>query len=107
MQPTNRGAVSWTRSKQTPWPESVSELYRLKDRRFSAKLLPTFADRGCHVVSMTDPYSRNLDFLDRRHYFFFQVAPQLYSKSLWTPFQIHYFSENLVAPRMEAGSLDL
>jgi hypothetical protein len=28
------------------------------DRRFSAKLVPTFADRGCRVVSATDPYGR-------------------------------------------------
>jgi hypothetical protein len=31
--------------------------------------LPTFADRGCHVVSVTDPYGRILGFLDRNHYF--------------------------------------
>jgi hypothetical protein len=31
------------------------------------------------VVSVADPYGRNLDFLDRSLYFFFQVAPQLYS----------------------------
>jgi hypothetical protein len=24
----------------------------------SAKLVPTFADRGCHAVSATDPYGR-------------------------------------------------
>jgi hypothetical protein len=29
---------------QTPWPESASELYR--PSRLSAKLMPTFADRG-------------------------------------------------------------
>jgi hypothetical protein len=40
---------------KTPWPESASELYRLSDRRLSAKLVPTFAERGCHVVSVTDP----------------------------------------------------
>jgi hypothetical protein len=28
-----------------------------------------FADRGCHVVSVTDPYGRSLDFLDWSHYF--------------------------------------
>jgi hypothetical protein len=28
-----------------------------------------FADRGCHVVSVTDPYGRILDFLDRSRYF--------------------------------------
>jgi hypothetical protein len=28
-----------------------------------------FADRGCHVVSVTDPYYRVLGFLDRSRYF--------------------------------------
>jgi hypothetical protein len=37
-----------------PWPESSSELYRPCDPHLSAKLMPTFADRGCHVVSVTD-----------------------------------------------------
>jgi hypothetical protein len=32
--------------RQTPLPESASELYRPSDRRLSATLLPTFADRG-------------------------------------------------------------
>jgi hypothetical protein len=31
---------------KTPWPEFASELYRASDRRLSAKLVPTFADRG-------------------------------------------------------------
>jgi hypothetical protein len=57
----------------------LSELYRLSDHRLSAKLVPTFEDRGCHVVSVTDPYGRILAFLDRSSYFFFQVALQLYS----------------------------
>jgi hypothetical protein len=30
----------------TQWPESESELYRPGDRRLSAKLVPTLADRG-------------------------------------------------------------
>jgi hypothetical protein len=55
--------------KKTPWSESASELYRPSDRRFLAKWLPTFADKGCHVVSVTDPYGRILGFLDRRRYF--------------------------------------
>jgi hypothetical protein len=47
----------------TSWPESVGELYWPSDRRLSAKLMPTFADRGCHVVSgqcdgSLRPYSR-------------------------------------------------
>jgi hypothetical protein len=28
-----------------------------------------FADRGCHVVSVTDPYGRILGFLDKSRYF--------------------------------------
>jgi hypothetical protein len=28
-----------------------------------------FTDRGCHVVSVTDPYCRILGFLDRSRYF--------------------------------------
>jgi hypothetical protein len=28
-----------------------------------------FADRGCHVVSVTNPYGRILGFLDRSRYF--------------------------------------
>jgi hypothetical protein len=45
---------------KTPWSESVIELYRPSDRRLSAKRLPTCADRGCHVVSVTDPSGRIL-----------------------------------------------
>jgi hypothetical protein len=40
----------------------------------------TFADRLCHVVSVTDPYGRNLGFVDRSRYIFFQIAPRLYSR---------------------------
>jgi hypothetical protein len=48
----------------TPWPECAIELYRPSDRRLSAKLMPTFTDRRCHVVSVTDSYGRILGFLD-------------------------------------------
>jgi hypothetical protein len=57
-----------------------SELYRPSDRRLSANLVATFADKGCRVVSATDPHGRILGFLDRSRYYFFQVAPQLYSR---------------------------
>jgi hypothetical protein len=36
------------------------------DRRLSAKLVPTCADRGCYVVSVTEPYGRILGFLNRK-----------------------------------------
>src|SRR5215471_11420932 len=44
------------------------------------ELVPTFADRGCHVVSATVPPAVNLCFLDRSRYFLIQVAPQLTSR---------------------------
>jgi hypothetical protein len=47
--------------------------------KMSAKLVPTFSDRGCRVVSSTDPYSHILDFLDQSRYFSIQIAPQFYS----------------------------
>jgi hypothetical protein len=57
------------KKKKTQWSEPASELYRPSDRRFSAKWLTAFADKGCHVVSETDPYGRTLGFLDRSRYF--------------------------------------
>jgi hypothetical protein len=71
--------------KSTPWTESASELYGPSDRRLSAKLVPTFVDRGCHVVSAKDAYGRILGSLDRSRYFFFQVAPELYSRGRVDP----------------------
>jgi hypothetical protein len=69
------GRIFYITLKRTTWPESASELYRRSDRRLSAKLIPTFADRGYHVVSVTVLYSRNIVLLDRSRYFFFEVAP--------------------------------
>jgi hypothetical protein len=60
--------------------QSTSELYRSSDHHLSAKLVPTFADGGSHVVSVTDPYGRIMICLDRSRYSFFEVAPQLYSR---------------------------
>jgi hypothetical protein len=43
---------------------------------------PNFADRWYRVVSTTDPHGRIIGFLDRiRYYYYFQVAPQLYSRA--------------------------
>jgi hypothetical protein len=72
-------------SNWTLWPWSASELYRLCDRLLSAKLLPTFADRECRMFRATDPHGCILGFLDRSHYFFFQAAPQLYSRGWACP----------------------
>jgi hypothetical protein len=64
-----KNSVALVRERTTP-----------TDRRLSAKLLATFADRGCNVVSVTDLYGRILGFQNRSRYFFFQADPQLYSR---------------------------
>jgi hypothetical protein len=55
---------STTTTKQAPWSESANELYWQSDRRLSMKLVLTFADRGCCVVSTTDSYGRILGILE-------------------------------------------
>jgi hypothetical protein len=42
----NYNSVAWVLKR---------ELYRPSDRRLSAKLVPTLTDRGCRVVSATNP----------------------------------------------------
>jgi hypothetical protein len=49
------------------------------------KVMPTFADRGCRLVSSTDPPGSILGFLDRSRYYFFQVAPQLSPRGWFDP----------------------
>jgi hypothetical protein len=71
--------------KKTLWPESESKLYRPSDRRLPAKLVPTFADSGCHVVGVTDPYGRILGVRERSRYFSLRVAPHLYSRGWVDP----------------------
>jgi hypothetical protein len=68
--------------------------------------VPTFADKGCYVLNVTDPHGHILDFLDLSHYFFFQVAPHVTHEAERTPFKT-YYSENVVAPRIESRPLDL
>jgi CBS-domain-containing membrane protein len=58
------GALEHDNNKKIPWPGSANELYQPSDRRLSVKLVPTFADRGYHVVSVTDPYGRILGLHD-------------------------------------------
>jgi hypothetical protein len=77
---------------KTAWSESASDLYRPSDRRLSEKLVPIFwitekhfEDWRCPVICVTDPYGRILSFIDRSHYFFFQLAPHLYSRGWADP----------------------
>jgi hypothetical protein len=50
--------------KQTPWTLERERSIPTERPRLSAKLAPTSADRGCCVISTTDPYGRILGFLD-------------------------------------------
>jgi hypothetical protein len=64
----NHKYVALVRERTTP-PERLT---------FVVEVSAKFEDRGCRVVSTTDPHCRILGFSDRRRYYFFQVAPQFY-----------------------------
>jgi hypothetical protein len=90
--------VCYLKKERAPWLESANELYWPSDRRLSAKLVTNFVDGGCQVVRVTHTYSRILNFLDRKRYFFFQVAPQLYYRGWVDPVpDSPYFLQNLGA----------
>jgi hypothetical protein len=63
----------------------------------SAKLVPTFEDRGVSRGQRNRSHGHILGFLDQSRYYFFQVAPQAERN----PFQTYYFSENLIAPGID------
>jgi hypothetical protein len=56
---------------------------------------------------MMYPYGRILGFLDRNRYLSFKYLLSCTPEAEWTPFQTHYFSENLVVPGIDPGPLDL
>jgi hypothetical protein len=95
-----------THKKKTPWSESASELYRPSDSRLSAKWLPTCADRGCHVVSVTHPSGRILGFLDRSRYFLSSSSSVVITK-LSGPRSKPTTFFFLVVPGIEPGPPDL
>jgi hypothetical protein len=54
------------------------------------------------VVRAADAHGRILDFLDRSHYYFFQVGSSIVLRRLSGPrYRTTTFSENLVAPGIE------
>jgi hypothetical protein len=71
----------------------------------SAKWLPTFDDRGCHVVSVTDPYDRILGFLDRSRYLSSSSSVVITRLSGPRSRPTTFFI--LVVPGIEPGPLDL
>jgi hypothetical protein len=55
------------------------------------------------VVSVTDPYSRILGFLDRSRYFSIKQLLSCTHEAEWTPFQIHYFFSGSAENRTRAS----
>jgi hypothetical protein len=79
-------ALLWLRILQLNFVAFVRERnIRTMQPPLVGKLVPTFADRWCHVVSATDLCGRILGLLDRSRYSFFQVAPQLYTRGWVDP----------------------
>jgi hypothetical protein len=59
----------------------INSVARVRQRTIpTERQCQLFADRGCYVVSLTEPYGRILAFLDQSRYFFLQAAPRLYSR---------------------------
>jgi hypothetical protein len=63
--------------KKNSGAQSSSELYRPSDRRLSAKLMPTLADRGCRAVSATNPHGREIRFYRPDPRLSIQLAPHI------------------------------
>jgi hypothetical protein len=68
-----KNSVSWVGERTIPTE-------RPPDHRLSAKLLSTFKDIGCHVVSATNPHGRNLGLLVEREKFLSHA-----SSPVWEP----------------------
>jgi hypothetical protein len=77
------------------------------DRRLSAKLVPTFADRVSRGQS--DGSLRPYSGISRPEPLLFlsNSSTVVLNEAERTSFQAHYFSENLVAPGIEPEPLDL
>jgi hypothetical protein len=56
------------------------------------------------VVSATDPPAVNSVFLTRAATFSLKYLLNYHHEADWTPFQTHYFKENVVAPGIEPGT---
>jgi hypothetical protein len=74
--------------------KEIIKLYRPSERSLPAKLVPTLADRGCRVVSATDPHGRNLGFLDSLKEIIYKIHYQkctciLYTAQYLKLFQTH------------------
>jgi hypothetical protein len=91
-------SVAWVRERTIP----------TKRPPLVGKVSANFLGNVCHVVGTTNPlwsYSR----ISRPKPLLFLSSSSsiVLNEAEWTQFQTHYFSENLVAKRIEPGPLDL
>jgi hypothetical protein len=70
--------------KNTPWPLVWVRNISTERPPLIGEVSDNFWGQCC-VVSTTDPYGCIIWFLDRSRYYFFQVAPQLYSRGWVDP----------------------
>jgi hypothetical protein len=75
--------------------------------RHGGEVSANFCGTGCRVVRAADPYVSNLGLLDRSNYFFFQVAPQFYSRGWVDPVSDPLLLRKLWAQGVDAGPLDM
>jgi hypothetical protein len=73
----------------------LCQIYRPNETLLSAKLGPTFADRECHVVSVTYPYGSILGFLDRSRYFYLPSSSSVVLERLGRPRSRPITSQNI------------
>jgi hypothetical protein len=59
--------IDTEREKKTPWPQSQASYTDRATAACQRSWCQLFADRGFHVVSVTNPYGRILGFIDRPH----------------------------------------
>jgi hypothetical protein len=83
---------------------AYSELCRPSDHRLSAKLEPTFVDRGATLSPWQIPTAAFSVLYTGAATFSSKLLLNYYYETEWTPFQTHYFSENLVTPGIGPGT---
>jgi hypothetical protein len=91
----------------TPWSESASVLYRPSDRRSSAKLVLNLRIECATWSAWRIPTAVFWAFYTGAATFSSKQLLNCTHEAERSPFQTHYFTENLVAPRIEPGPLDL
>jgi hypothetical protein len=85
----------------------MGEQYRPSDRILSAKLVPTFADKGVsHSLHGRSPAAVISIFYTKAATFSFKYLLNCTHEAEWILLQTHY-SENLVEPGIEPGHPDL